>query len=345
VSRRRRLHYVSDPYRSLQRTACTYRALLAPLCTLVPSAADAEVVLLHLDMRHIQSALAPIRRRRRPYIVGYLVWETDRLLPEWAHSLAGLQEIWTPSAYCHALFSRYHPRVRYLPHVIDPPAARASPHTLAYLRHQLGWQEDLFYFLTVTKAADVRKNTELLQRAFSYVHRREPGTQLVVKTLGPRIPGDVHVECRRKAGQTVLDAPLSDDAMAGLYQLAGAYVSAHHSEGWGLPMADAMAAGLPVVGTAYSGNLDFMTRHNALLVSCDEVAVGPQGKNRGFMPEMRWAQPHQESLERQMLRAYRGGQDGSLAPMLRQAGADVQAFAAARVQAQLRRLLEAMPIP
>ena len=37
------------------------------------------------------------------------------------------------------------------------------------------------------------------------------------------------------------------------------YVSLHRSEGLGLTMAEAMAVGKPVVATAWSGNLDFMS--------------------------------------------------------------------------------------
>ena len=45
-----------------------------------------------------------------------------------------------------------------------------------------------------------------------------------------------------------------------------AYVSLHRSEGYGLVMAEAMAGGKPVLATGYSGNLDFMTGQNSLLV-------------------------------------------------------------------------------
>ena len=43
------------------------------------------------------------------------------------------------------------------------------------------------------------------------------------------------------------------------------YVSLHRSEGFGLTMAEAMAAGTPVIATAYSGNLDFMDETNSFL--------------------------------------------------------------------------------
>ncbi len=54
--------------------------------------------------------------------------------------------------------------------------------------------------------------------------------------------------------------------MVALLACADAYVSLHRSEGFGLGMAESMYLGKPVIGTAYSGNVDFMTQENSYLV-------------------------------------------------------------------------------
>ena len=46
--------------------------------------------------------------------------------------------------------------------------------------------------------------------------------------------------------------------MADLIASADAVISMHRSEGFGLLLAQGMLAGKPVVGTGWSGNLDFM---------------------------------------------------------------------------------------
>ncbi|HPT55817.1 MAG TPA: glycosyltransferase, partial [Casimicrobium sp.] len=51
------------------------------------------------------------------------------------------------------------------------------------------------------------------------------------------------------------------------------YVSLHRSEGLGLGLAECMALGKPVIGTAYSGNLEFMRENNSLLVDYTMVPV------------------------------------------------------------------------
>ena len=54
------------------------------------------------------------------------------------------------------------------------------------------------------------------------------------------------------------------------------YVSLHRAEGYGLVLAESMAAGKPVVATAYSGNLEFMTPETSVLVPY-ELARIPLG--------------------------------------------------------------------
>jgi hypothetical protein len=66
-------------------------------------------------------------------------------------------------------------------------------------------------------------------------------------------------------------------------------VSLHRAEGFGITLAEAMVLGKPVIGTRYSGNLDFMTPSNSYLVDYELVAIGD-----GADPYPRdawWAEP------------------------------------------------------
>ena len=51
------------------------------------------------------------------------------------------------------------------------------------------------------------------------------------------------------------------------------YVSLHRAEGYGLTLAEAMAVARPVIGTAYSGNLEFMTPETSVLIPYEKVRV------------------------------------------------------------------------
>ena len=78
-------------------------------------------------------------------------------------------------------------------------------------------------------------------------------------------------------------------------------MSLHRAEGFGLAMAEAMWLGKPVIATGYSGNLDFMTAENSLLVDYQLVPIG-RGR-RPYPADGEWADPdieHAASLMRQV---------------------------------------------
>ena len=77
-----------------------------------------------------------------------------------------------------------------------------------------------------------------------------------------------------------------------LTALCDCYVSLHRAEGFGFGPAEAMWLGKPVIATGYSGNLDFMTAENSLLVDYRLVRIGP---GAGPYPaDARWADPDVE---------------------------------------------------
>ena len=78
------------------------------------------------------------------------------------------------------------------------------------------------------------------------------------------------------------------------------YVSLHRAEGFGLTMAEAMAIGKPVIGTGYSGNVDFMTSENSYLVDYTIGRVGPDCEI--YPPEGEWADPSVEHAAQLMRR-------------------------------------------
>ena len=93
------------------------------------------------------------------------------------------------------------------------------------------------------------------------------------------------------------DAP----EVARLYAAADAFVLVSRGEGWGRPLAEAMAMGKPTIGTNFGGNTEFMTQDNSYLIDCETVPVasviGPKFASLG-----EWAEPSVPHL-RQTLRA------------------------------------------
>jgi glycosyltransferase involved in cell wall biosynthesis len=65
-------------------------------------------------------------------------------------------------------------------------------------------------------------------------------------------------EAARRSGVVLIDRSLDSAMMAELMNMADIYASPHCSEGFGMTIAEAMAAGKLVVATDYGGSRDFL---------------------------------------------------------------------------------------
>ena len=83
-----------------------------------------------------------------------------------------------------------------------------------------------------------------------------------------------------------------------------ALLSATRGEGYGLPLVDAAAAGMPIVATNWSGHLDFLG-DNFLKVdySLEEIKKG-KVDNRIFFEGYKWACPKEQSFKAQIRKVY-----------------------------------------
>jgi len=103
-----------------------------------------------------------------------------------------------------------------------------------------------------------------------------------------------------------LPMTLSESQMNALYKVADVYVSAHHSEGWGLTLSDAILFGKPVVATGYSGNLEFMDDNNSFLIRFTENDIRDDEVYGLFTTQMKWADPDLNHLEDILISLYSG---------------------------------------
>jgi glycosyltransferase involved in cell wall biosynthesis len=96
--------------------------------------------------------------------------------------------------------------------------------------------------------------------------------------------------------------------MAALHILSDAYVSAHHAEGWGLGLSEAMAFGKPVLATGWSGNMDFMDQENSFPVPYSLCRVSEEMCERIplFTRDMTWADIDLNALVAIMRRVLEG---------------------------------------
>src|SRR6202034_3650135 len=63
-----------------------------------------------------------------------------------------------------------------------------------------------------------------------------------------------------------INRELTDDELAGLYASCNCLVHPYRGEGFGLPIAEAMACGLPVIVAGSGAALDYCHKENAYLI-------------------------------------------------------------------------------
>jgi glycosyltransferase involved in cell wall biosynthesis len=242
---------------------------------------------------HVRGRLPHAFWQRRKNI-GYWVWETE-CLPGAHADTHGLTEIWTPSEYsANAIRKAVEIPVQVVPHVLDfDEIERVEPD-----RRRFGLPEGeiLFGFFFDCKSVIERKNPLALLHAF----RRAFGAHnkkalLVLKASSPEMAPFEFSQLKLAAnGLNVVwltDALSRADALA-LMKSLDVYVSLHRSEGFGLTMAEAMAMGKPVVASAYSGNIDFMTISDSCLVRT--AAITTDRDHGPYPPGTQWGDPDVE---------------------------------------------------
>ena len=233
--------------------------------------------------------------------IGIWGWETNSIPPRWQRAFALIDEIWVYSRFMAENIGAVAPA----PVIVLPPPVQRPVGPAAPLR--LGVSEGfLFLFVFDYLSTVQRKNPVGLIEAFRLAFAPGEGPQLLIKTINaplrPLAEEEVLWAAHGRNDIHVVDRSLSREELDGLMAACDCYVSLHRAEGFGLTMAEAMAIGKPVIGTGYSGNVDFMNGENSYLVDFTIGRVGPDCEI--YPPEGEWADPVVEHAAELMRRVY-----------------------------------------
>jgi GT2 family glycosyltransferase len=238
-------------------------------------------------------------------IVGYWVWELPEVPAPWEECLGYMSEVWTPSTFVAEAVARVASvPVLKIPHCLDMDVlkpARTPPSTKRFT----------FFFAFDYRSDMCRKNPLGLIEAFRRAFSLKDPVELVIKSMHSSFNPEGAAAVRAAAAEArvrIVDGVFPRTEFLRLLRDCDSYVSLHRAEGFGLSLAEAMALAKPVIATGYSGNTDFMTPENSLLVNSSMVEVG--AGHGDYAASQRWAEPdldHAASLMRAVV------EDGTMA--------------------------------
>ena len=234
-------------------------------------------------------------------------WEFGSIPREWVRNMsAHVDEVWVPSHYvrdCYIQSGVPSERVFVVPNGVD--IGLFNPDNAPYPLKT----KKAFKFLFVGGTIQ-RKGIDILLDVYTKTFSSGDDVCLVIKDMGGQTfykgqtakdwigrfqadPGSPEIE--------YIEHTLSDREIAGLYTACDCLVHPYRGEGFGLPIAEAMASGLPVIVTGYGAALDFCDDKTAYLIPAKEVRLPEKRIGEFDTVDFPWlAEPDKEGLARLM---------------------------------------------
>ncbi len=247
-------------------------------------------------------------------------WEYGWAPVSWVEAVAEtVDEVWAYSTFVRDVYVRsgVEPgKVRVVPLGFNPERFNPGIEPLP-----LGTEKS-FRFLFVGGAIE-RKGFDVLLRAYTREFTADDDVCLVVKDFFYGGSGGELVRALRRderAPEILYGYGSMDPTrLGGLFTACDCYVQPYRGEGFGLPILEAMACGLPVIVTGRGAALDYCTEQTAYLVPAKETLF-PTGEWPPELPTVRpatWFEPDLAALRRLMRHAFEhrgeGRRKGALA--------------------------------
>ena len=268
-------HTVLDIYRYASRSDPDHCKLVEHVESDVP---NDGIRIFHINGDEVEPVIRAFEAKGGNFAAGYNIivpaWELPVYPTVWAEQLRKFNEIWALSRFVQDSLAAVGLPSVHIGQAVEVPLGHFLP------RKYFGIRESAFtilHFFDLSSYAS-RKNPEAVLRMFEAIRakREFEDIQLVLKVKKGDDDGEDWIRPLRDRVPEAcfLSKPMSSLETRSLINCCDCFVSLHRAEGFGRGTGEAMFLGRLAMATAWSGNLDYMTKENSLLVDYDLVPVG-----------------------------------------------------------------------
>lgn len=261
------------------------------------------------------------RFKNSAYCIGRTMYETDRIPLSWVDKCNQMDEIWVPSKFNISTFSKSgvdKSKLVVIPGSIDTDIFDPDKVDILELPNRAK-----FNFLSIFEWTN-RKGWDILLNSYFKSFTKDDNVCLYLRTF---LLSNYDVDTKKliqnkinsfidKVGYNKEELPrielltkqLSFNDMIKLYKSVDAFVLPSRGEGWGRPYMEAMSMELPVIGTNWSGNKEFMTNENSYLIDIEGLVKIKENEINSYIGH-KWAQPSEKHLIKILRQIYQNPQE------------------------------------
>lgn len=208
------------------------------------------------------------------YNIAFWLWELEVFPDEWVSNIETINEIWVPSDFIkNSITAKASKPIHKIPYFINIEKKNL------YDRKYFNLPEDKFLFLLMydSRSISERKNPTGVIKAYKEAFSiEENNIGLIIKinhSENEKKLRELKKDLREYHNIYYIYDKLSRTEIESLVYDADVLVSLHRSEGYGLPLAEAMYLRTPVIATNWSANVEFMDERSACLVRYNLVQI------------------------------------------------------------------------
>jgi glycosyltransferase involved in cell wall biosynthesis len=245
--------------------------------------------------------------------------ETDKCNPEWVVACNKMDAVIVPSEHVKSCLTNSGPVFKPITVIPESFVDAIKDENLPQLpSFSTDFNFLVFGQFTGNNPMNDRKNTFNTIKWMCEAFKDDPSVGIVLKTnmgrntrIDRNVTKNTLVQYLREVRPTgfpklhLLHGDMSDEEVASLYvhPQIKALVTLTRGEGFGLPILEAAASGLPVIATGWSGHMDFLKHGKFVNVFYHLNELHPSRvDDKIFIKGTRWANPSEDDFKKKILK-------------------------------------------